>query len=107
MRILIIEDDPRTAEYVRKGLREAGHIVAHATNARDAEILACTEPFARGDRCEGVPGSGLGLSLVAAVARLHEASISLEDNAPGLRVTLSLPAGGLNRTLSSPSSPSP
>ena len=40
-------------------------------------------------------GSGLGLSLVAAIARLHEAQLSLEDNTPGLRVTLRfpLPAG--------------
>jgi signal transduction histidine kinase len=31
------------------------------------------------------PGSGLGLSLVSAVATLHEAALSLEDNEPGLR----------------------
>lgn len=37
---------------------------------------------------EGVPGSGLGLSLVEAVAQMHHASLSLEDNAPGLRVVL-------------------
>jgi signal transduction histidine kinase len=33
-------------------------------------------------------GSGLGLSLVAAIARLHRARIALEDNAPGLRVVV-------------------
>ncbi|HTY48919.1 MAG TPA: HAMP domain-containing sensor histidine kinase [Steroidobacteraceae bacterium] len=33
-------------------------------------------------------GSGLGLSLVAAIARLHQAQLSLADNAPGLRVVL-------------------
>jgi signal transduction histidine kinase len=43
-------------------------------------------------RCE--PGSGLGLSLVAAVARLHGGTLKLEDNAPGLRVVLALPIGG-------------
>jgi len=37
------------------------------------------------------PGSGLGLSLVAAVARLHGGSIRLEDNAPGLCAVLTLP----------------
>ena len=37
------------------------------------------------------PGSGLGLSLVAAVARLHHATLALEDNAPGLRVVLRFP----------------
>jgi len=33
-------------------------------------------------------GSGLGLSLVAAIARLHDAQLTLEDNAPGLRVAV-------------------
>jgi hypothetical protein len=36
--------------------------------------------------------SGLGLSLVAAIARLHCAQLSLEDNAPGLRVVLQFAA---------------
>jgi signal transduction histidine kinase len=35
----------------------------------------------------------LGLSLVAAVARLHRGCIRLEDNAPGLRAVLVLPKG--------------
>jgi signal transduction histidine kinase len=40
---------------------------------------------------EHMPGSGLGLSLVAAVARMHHASLELEDNKPGLRVVLRFP----------------
>jgi signal transduction histidine kinase len=36
-------------------------------------------------------GSGLGLALVAAIARLHAADLKLEDNAPGLRVVLAFP----------------
>ena len=36
------------------------------------------------------PGSGLGLSLVEAVVNLHRGSIELMDNAPGLRVEVSL-----------------
>jgi signal transduction histidine kinase len=35
--------------------------------------------------------SGLGLSLVAAIARLHRARMSLESNEPGLRVVVELP----------------
>jgi signal transduction histidine kinase len=38
------------------------------------------------------PGSGLGLSLAAAVARLHGGELTLNDNAPGLCVVISLPA---------------
>jgi signal transduction histidine kinase len=34
----------------------------------------------------------LGLSLAAAVARMHGGSVELEDNEPGLRVRLTLPA---------------
>jgi signal transduction histidine kinase len=37
------------------------------------------------------PGYGLGLSLVAAVARLHGTELSLTDGAPGLRASFSLP----------------
>ena len=47
--------------------------------------------FYRLERSRGTPGNGLGLSLVAAVARLHGASIEMFDNAPGLRVELHFP----------------
>jgi hypothetical protein len=39
----------------------------------------------------GLPGSGLGLSLVAAVARLHQADLNLQDANPGLALSLSIP----------------
>jgi len=46
------------------------------------------ERFVRLDASRSSPGSGLGLSLVAAVAKLHRAELRLEDNAPGLKVIL-------------------
>ncbi|MFG1412838.1 ATP-binding protein [Xanthobacter sp. VTT E-85241] len=49
------------------------------------------ERFVRLDTSRSRPGSGLGLSLVAAVARLHGGSLAFSDNAPGLRATLRLP----------------
>ncbi|WP_297970099.1 HAMP domain-containing sensor histidine kinase, partial [uncultured Amaricoccus sp.] len=50
--------------------------------------------FVRLDPSRGSPGAGLGLALVAAVARMHGAEIRLADNAPGLRATLRFPAAG-------------
>lgn len=47
--------------------------------------------FYRLDAARSTPGSGLGLSIVAAVAELHGARIELADNHPGLRVTLHFP----------------
>jgi signal transduction histidine kinase len=52
------------------------------------------ERFVRLEESRSAPGSGLGLSLVAAVANLHHGTIEIEDNKPGLTVTLRLP---LNR----------
>jgi signal transduction histidine kinase len=48
------------------------------------------ERFYRGDASRGTPGAGLGLSLVAAVAKLHGGCLRLSDNHPGLRATLVL-----------------
>ncbi len=48
--------------------------------------------FVRLDPSRGTPGAGLGLALVAAVARMHGAEILLSDNAPGLRAMLRFPA---------------
>ena len=50
--------------------------------------------FVRLEESRSEPGSGLGLSLVAAVARLHGGVLRLEDNDPGLRVVLVLPLEG-------------
>ncbi|MEM8948478.1 MAG: ATP-binding protein [Pseudomonadota bacterium] len=46
------------------------------------------ERFVRLDKTRTTAGNGLGLSLVNAVAKLHDAELTLDDNAPGLRVKL-------------------
>jgi signal transduction histidine kinase len=51
-----------------------------------------TERFYRCERSRTTPGHGLGLSLVAAIADLHNASLSIEDAAPGLRFRITFPA---------------
>lgn len=49
------------------------------------------QPFMRLERDRSHAGSGLGLSLIAAVMRLHRARITLLDNAPGLKVRCVFP----------------
>jgi two-component system sensor histidine kinase/response regulator len=56
----------------------------------DEEKPRVKERFYRGDASRGTPGVGLGLSLVAAVAKLHGGVLELSDNHPGLRATLIL-----------------
>jgi len=51
--------------------------------------------FYRLEQSRYTPGNGLGLSLAAAVARLHGADIALRDNAPGLVVELRFPLPSL------------
>lgn len=90
-------------KYVSPG----GRIDVSATSSADAVTLAVADngpgipaadrqrilqPFVRLERDREQVGSGLGLSLVAAVARLHRAEIELLDNHPGLIVRCRLPA---------------
>jgi signal transduction histidine kinase len=56
-----------------------------------AERQRVLERFVRLEQHRGTPGHGLGLSLVAAVCRLHGGTITLTDNSPGLAVTVRLP----------------
>ncbi|MBI3526949.1 MAG: HAMP domain-containing protein [Betaproteobacteria bacterium] len=62
----------------------------------DDEKLKVTERFYRGDASRGTEGVGLGLSLVAAVAKLHGGVLELTDNHPGLRATLIMFAANIH-----------
>lgn len=49
------------------------------------------ERFYRRDSSRSTPGNGLGLSLVRSIAELHNATVTLTDNEPGLIVTVDFP----------------
>jgi signal transduction histidine kinase len=60
----------------------------------EADRGRVVERFVRLEQSRSKPGSGLGLSLASAVARLHGGELKLEDNHPGLRSTIALPRAG-------------
>jgi signal transduction histidine kinase len=86
--------------------REAGQITVDVTRDNGGAVISvaddgsgipdneCQQVFKRFYRLEQsrrTPGNGLGLSLVAAVARIHGAHIELTDNKPGLKCRLRFP----------------
>jgi hypothetical protein len=76
----------RTGDRVEISVADNGPGIPEDQRAR------ALERFVRLDTSRTRPGSGLGLSLVVGVARLHGGEFRLEDNAPGLRALLILPA---------------
>ncbi len=58
----------------------------------DAERARLFDRFYRLERSRSTPGSGLGLALVQAVARLHRGEASLADGKPGLQARVLFPA---------------
>lgn len=66
MRILLIEDDRATADYVAKGLTEDGHVVDVARDGKDGLFLALNEPFDVVVTDRMVPGPD-GLTIIRAL----------------------------------------
>jgi signal transduction histidine kinase len=60
----------------------------------EADRARVVERFVRLEQSRSHPGSGLGLSLASAVARLHGGELTLADNQPGLKSVIALPRGG-------------
>jgi signal transduction histidine kinase len=76
---------------VRLAVRDEGPRIEVADNGPgvpEAEREAVLQRFYRAARTRTEPGSGLGLSIVTAIARLHHFTLVLEDARPGLRVAL-------------------
>ncbi|MEA2976033.1 MAG: hypothetical protein QOF19_1553, partial [Alphaproteobacteria bacterium] len=93
-------------KYSAAGKRDSSEIMVKAVPETDRVLLQVqdqgpgipqedrgrvVERFVRLEQSRSEPGSGLGLSLASAVARLHGGELKLEDNRPGLRAILALP----------------
>ena len=65
-RILVVEDDMDTADYITKGLREAGYTVEHVADGRDGLYLASSSAFDAVVMDRMLPGMD-GLSVVKAL----------------------------------------
>jgi hypothetical protein len=66
-------------------------VADHGPGIPEADRARVVERFVRLEQSRSQPGSGLGLSLAAAVARLHGGELMLADNAPGLKSIIALP----------------
>jgi signal transduction histidine kinase len=64
----------------------------------DEEKPKVSARFYRGDASRGTPGVGLGLTLVASVAKVHGGALELGDNNPGLRATMTISAHSAGAT---------
>jgi signal transduction histidine kinase len=67
-------------------------VADHGDGIPEAERERVFDRFARLEAHRASPGTGLGLSLARAIVLRHEGRIALLDNAPGLRVRISLRA---------------
>ncbi len=61
------------------------------TGIAEKDVKSAMQRFGRLEKSRSKPGTGLGLSLVSAVAKLHGGTLSLEDNQPGLVARLIIP----------------
>lgn len=81
------------------GLEQEGDVIVlyvadTGPGIQTAEREKVLRRFYRLETSRTTPGSGLGLALVKAVADLHNASVTLSDNQPGLRVTVRFNVAG-------------
>ncbi len=81
-----------SVELTRIGNRAEIIVADNGPGIPAADRKRVLERFVRLEVSRSEPGSGLGLALVNAVAGLHGGTFRVEDNAPGLRAILELPA---------------
>jgi two-component system OmpR family response regulator len=93
MKVLLIEDNDRVAQFVRKGLNEEGHAVDHADNGRDGLFLAATGAYDAIILDRLLPDGIDGLTVVESLRRTGNATpililsalAEVDDRIKGLR----------------------
>ena len=68
----------------------------------EAEKSIVTDRFYRGDGNAETQGTGLGLTIVEAIARLHKGRLTLKDNGPGLAASLVFPSQNSDEAIKAP-----
>jgi signal transduction histidine kinase len=86
----------RSGGQIRLGVTETSeclllHVADRGPGIPEHQRDEAVEKYHRLGPARTSEGSGLGLALVNAIARLHDGQLLLEDNAPGLRIVLRLP----------------
>jgi two-component system OmpR family response regulator len=69
VKVLLVEDSERVADFVRKGLEEAGHVVDYADNGRDGLFLASSEQYDVMVLDRMLPGGVDGLGIIEALRK--------------------------------------
>jgi two-component system, OmpR family, response regulator len=69
VKLLIVEDNERVANFVKKGLTEAGHTIDAAGNGRDGLFLAASEPYDVVIMDRMLPGGMDGLAIIEALRK--------------------------------------
>jgi two-component system OmpR family response regulator len=69
MKVLLVEDNESVAQFIRKGLAEAGHTVDYAGNGRDGLFLAASEPYDAIVLDRMLPGGIDGLGIIESLRR--------------------------------------
>lgn len=89
------DEGSKDPEVVISVARHAGSVTLtvadNGSGIAEADRPRVTQRFVRLEESRSKPGSGLGLSLVSAVAQLHGGELLLRDNKPGLAAILNVP----------------
>lgn len=85
LNVSIISQNTPHASFIKISVCDQG------SGMKEEDIEHAHERFFRADTARHTPGSGLGLSLVHAIAALHHGTLELENTHPGLKVSIKLP----------------